>query len=576
MPFIKKAELKTSLLTTPLGFWTVVIAALAIKSVLLLFLALGPNPMHLLALVMSLPVLAMVSSFGFLLQGKGSAFYWLIMDLVLSALFFVDLLYTRGFGHLPSAYVLFAQNTINDLHLGISSLIRWWDWVFFLDLPFLALFIGIPGTYRHPHKSVRGFLIVLLSGFLALGIQSFILWQGKFLGDVASQPAFLSPAEYHAYDILQYFFDRQEELSPDQKAQVDAWLEANKKYLDGDARYKDLAGALKGRNLIVIQVESLENVLIGLKVDGVEITPNLNRLASEGLYFSGVHEQVRDGNSSDAELLFNASVYPLQRGSAFMTQPGTSYDALPGLLGKLGYDTVALHGDNSEFWNRHKVYPVLGFGDYVAEDEFADQEILGMGLSDASLFKQAMLELDSADKPCYLYSITLTSHMPFLLPEEALLPGLSGHGATNNYLESMRYTDACIGKFISGLEAGGYLENSVLVVYGDHEGVHKYYHTDLPDNSQEVPFIISAKGLPALTIHKDGGQVDMLPTLAWLMGLDPADYYGKVMGRNLLGPHGGSAILSDGTLVEGAEDPEHLSEAGDIADLIIRGNYFGK
>jgi phosphoglycerol transferase MdoB-like AlkP superfamily enzyme len=576
MTVIKKAEIKNTLRTTPMGFWSVVVAALAVKSVLLLFLALEPKPINLLALVMSLPVLALLSSFGFLLRGKGSAFYWLVLDLVLSALFFVDLLYTRGFGHLPSAYVLFAQNTINDLHLGISSLIRWWDWVLFLDLPFLALFMGIPGTYGHAHKSVRAFLAVFLAGVLTLGIQSFILWQGRLLGDVASQPAFLSPVEYHAYDMLQYFFDGQEDLSAEESARVSAWLEANKKYLDGDPRYQALAGSLKGKNLIVIQVESLENILIGLKVDGVEITPNLNRLAGNGLYFSGVHEQVRDGNSSDAELLFNTSVYPLQRGSAFMTRPGTSYDALPGLLGGLGYDAVALHGDNAEFWNRHKVYPVLGFGDYVSEDKFVNQEILGMGLSDASLFDQALIELEKADKPCYLYSITLTSHMPFYLPEEAMLPGFSGRGATNNYLESMRYTDACIGDFVKALEDGGYMENSVLVVYGDHEGVHKYYRTDLPDNSQEIPFIVVAEGLPHLLIHKDGGQVDMLPTLAWLMGLDPDTYYGKVMGRNLLGPHGGSAMLSDGTLVPGAEDPEHLTQSGEIADLIIRGNYFGK
>ncbi len=74
-------------------------------------------------------------------------------------------------------------------------------------------------------------------------------------------------------------------------------------------------------------------------------------------------------------------------------------------------------------------------------------------------------------------------------------------------------------------------------------------------------------------MENDGGQIDMLPTLLYLLGTDQTLYQDTVMGRNLLGPHSGSPITAEGELVASADDEEILEEAQAIANYAIMGNY---
>jgi phosphoglycerol transferase MdoB-like AlkP superfamily enzyme len=131
------------------------------------------------------------------------------------------------------------------------------------------------------------------------------------------------------------------------------------------------------------------------------------------------------------------------------------------------------------------------------------------------------------------------------------------------------------GEFYDKLETEGYLDNSVLIIYGDHEGIHKYYGADaeLPKNDSKIPLIINIPGMKGFVSDKAGGQVDMMPTLAYLLGIDREKYAPFVMGRNLFGKYSGSALLPDGFILEGADGKEQLFEAQRIADMSIRGNY---
>ncbi len=105
----------------------------------------------------------------------------------------------------------------------------------------------------------------------------------------------------------------------------------------------------KGKNLIYIQVESLENFVIGKTVNGKEITPNLNKLVQKSLYFPNTFEQVNEGTSSDADLMVNTSMLPLRQGSTFFRYPNTNYNSLPNLLEGEGYATSAIHPDKGSF-----------------------------------------------------------------------------------------------------------------------------------------------------------------------------------------------------------------------------------
>lgn len=164
--------------------------------------------------------------------------------------------------------------------------------------------------------------------------------------------------------------------------------------------------------------------------------------------------------------------------------------------------------------------------------------------------------------------------MPFDSSKEIGTLNLPNDDDTSRYLQTINYTDKCFGEFYDKLDKNGLLKDTVIVIYGDHEGIHKYFPTSLPENNKLIPFIIHIQGMNGLVIDKIGGQIDMMPTIEYLLGLDQEKYYSGLMGRNLLGSSSSGVILSDGSILGQTEDEDHLKEAQDIADIIIKGNYF--
>ncbi len=287
-----------------------------------------------------------------------------------------------------------------------------------------------------------------------------------------------------------------------------------------------------------------------------------------------MYEQVQEGVSSDSELMFNTGLYPAQKGSAFMSYGENTYFALPRLLQGSGYHTMALHGDMAKFWNRDVVYPNLGIEDYIHEDLFEDKRYSGLGILDESLFKQSVKEIERSPKPYYSYVMTVTSHTPFTIEEEHRYLGVPGDDNDAGYLESVHYTDYHLGKFYEELEEKGELENTAIILFGDHEGISKYHETNLPKNNKKVPFFIHIPGMEGIEIDTIGGQIDMLPTLLYLLGTEEEVYADKVMGSNLLREGVGSVILDTGEIIGVPHDMEHLQSAPYISNLILTGDYF--
>ena len=174
----------------------------------------------------------------------------------------------------------------------------------------------------------------------------------------------------------------------------------------------------KDKNLIVIQVESLESFIIGKEVNNQKLTPVMDNLINTGLYFPNIYEQVNEGTSSDSDLMVNTSMLPLRRGSTFFRYPNTTYNSLPLLLKDTGYETAAIHSDKGSFWNYVGGLTGIGFENFLDYFSFNMDEEIGMGLSDESYFKQLIPKLKDMKDPFYSFTVTLTSHGPFDLPDE--------------------------------------------------------------------------------------------------------------------------------------------------------------
>ncbi|WP_243450410.1 LTA synthase family protein [Desulfosporosinus sp. Sb-LF] len=485
---------------------------------------------------------------------------------------------------------------LDNLSSSIMSMLRPIDFLFFIDL---VILVGIGLKFKKFHGSAKRNVFALLV-LLALSI-SYIYIQhveldlkGKgqdMLFRVAWSPnqtmSNLSPLGYHSYDLYNYYEDSKiKKLTPAENQEIKSWFAQKQENLPPN----QFSGLFKGQNLIMIQVESLENFVLNQKVNGQEVTPNLNKLLPNSLYFSNFYEQVNNGTSADADLMTNTSVYPIRTGATFFRFPYNIYNSLPKLLKEKGYGTLAIHPDKGSYWNWMPALTSIGFEKTMDVTHFKTDEQIGLGISDGSYFKQIAPIIASEKQPFYNFMVTLTSHNPFDLPDQYRKLALSeelNKTKLGGYFQSVNYTDEQIGNFLGTLDKSGVLDNSVVVIYGDHTGVHKYYNDEVKqvqphenwwlDDTKRIPLIIYHKGMNGREIGITGGQVDTMPTVAYLMGVSEDKYKKTVLGRNLLNTNKDFAVLANKQYVGEAASNEKLQSnvlGIDIADLIIRKNYF--
>lgn len=255
----------------------------------------------------------------------------------------------------------------------------------------------------------------------------------------------------------------------------------------------EYTGIFEGKNILVIHYESMQNLNIGLEFNGEEVTPTLNKLAKESIYFSNYYSQVSSGTSSDTEFTFNTSLMPTNNGTAFVSYFNREYVTIPLLLKEKGYYTFSMHGNNGSFWNRNTMHETLGYERFYSKKDYEIDEVIGLGLSDKSFYKQSIekiKEINAQGKPYYGTIITLTNHTPFddldkygefdvdlkttkineetNEVEEVIYPYMEGT-KLGNYFKSVHYADSALGEFITALEEEGILDNTVLIIYGDHD-----------------------------------------------------------------------------------------------------------
>ena len=329
----------------------------------------------------------------------------------------------------------------------------------------------------------------------------------------------------------------------------------------------------EGKNVLVIHTESVQTNTMNLSFNGSEVTPNLNKIAKEGMFFSNYYSQVSVGTSSDAELTFNTSLMPTKSGTAFVSYPDRTYISTPLLLQEKGYYTFSMHANNADFWNRRVMHANLGYKRFYSKADYniSDDNIIGLGLSDEEFFKQSVKKLkkiDSKHENWYGLMIMLSNHTPFSdtdkygefpvdiketitnehgQKEEVSYPYMEGT-KLGNYYKSVHYADKSIGILMEQLEEEGLLEDTVVVFYGDHDAriSRKEYNFQNNYNKEEdeildkddenyveydsyqyelgrkVPFIIWTKDMKGTKLNKEitnvMGMYDAMPTLGNMLG----------------------------------------------------------
>lgn len=518
---------------------------------------------------LGLPVPAALASWGTLLilsaggvwfSRKGERRYRLALDVVISFLVWIDVMYWRYFGDVPSVATLAYANQTGAIFKMALGLIKPVDALLFLDLGVLGLARLVRHEARQEVAVVRSHLVRAAGRLLAGGVLVGLALVQLFytLGGTGFQELLIYKRttvvyrigllDYHILDIARQVSrvgGWQPALTPEDRRLVEEWYQEKQTAEPGQ-----YFGIARGMNLIIVQVESLQNFPIGQKYRGQEITPNLNRLVGESLYFTDAHHQTADGSTSDAEFLLDTSLYPMAKGSVFFLKAGSQFRSLPSRLRQNGYYPVAFHAYIPTFWNRQEMYRSLGFERFVSHNDFKPGEKIGWGLGDKDFFVQVADILKTVPQPVYAQLVTLSSHGPF-----DGLKGMRNDFTVNrnevqenlaDYLEIMHYVDYALGCFVDQLKQKGLWENTVLVVYGDHraiggETVLNFTQAKESDEyhkwmAERIPLIIHVPSIKTgQVIDSPIGQVDLYPTILSLLGLEPTGAY---MGEDVLGKDG--------------------------------------
>ena len=259
---------------------------------------------------------------------------------------------------------------------------------------------------------------------------------------------------------------------------------------DRSREVNDYTGIFEGKNVLFIHGESVQNFLVDLEINGVEITPNLNKMVKEGLYFSKFYPQISIGTSSDSEFTLSTGFLPSNNGTVFVNYVNRKYETIQNAFRKRGYYTFSAHANEGSYWNRDEMYKTLGY-DMFYDNEYyeipldrSSEDIVGLGLSDKSFYKQFVPILKSIRENNNKYMgtvISLSNHSPFndiekygeldltiKLKDGTTMPYLEGSDM-GNYLKSAHYADEALGELMQMLKDEGIMKDTVVIFYGDHE-----------------------------------------------------------------------------------------------------------
>ncbi|WP_215492135.1 sulfatase-like hydrolase/transferase [Fenollaria sporofastidiosus] len=316
----------------------------------------------------------------------------------------------------------------------------------------------------------------------------------------------------------------------------------------------EFTGIAKDKNIIIIQCESLQNTFVGREYNGQEITPFMNKLIKEkgSIYFDNYFELLGMGNTSDAEFVSTNGIFPSLNGQSYKLFEDNEHYGLLKSSKDYGYTSMAFHGNVGKFYDREHFYKKMGIEKIYLGEDFKQDEIINMGLSDKSFFKQSIekyKELAPKNEKFFSLMVTLTTHTPFILPDELshIKPKAGDEDDfVYKYAKCARYTDEAIEDFFKDLDEIGLLKDCVIAIYGDHHAmsvknpdqlnsITKWLGREIDyDEMMNIPLLIRVPGLDKnVQRHNIGSQLDLYATLLNLLGWDRTKY--PNMGIDLLG-----------------------------------------
>lgn len=325
-------------------------------------------------------------------------------------------------------------------------------------------------------------------------------------------------------------------LSPEKVAgQIRAELsEPNARFIGQDPqdirRLIDNPGTVRKPNIVLVTIESLSAKYLGSNGDERNLTPNLDALRKQSLYFNNFYAT---GTRTDRGLEAITLAIPPTPGRSIVKRIGreSGFASLGQQLSAVGYDSVFVYGGRGYFDNMNAFFS--GNGYRVVDQSSVDESEIhfknAWGMADEDLYKQT-LKLADADharqQPFLLQLMTTSNHRPYTYPDNRI-DIKSGNGRDG----AVKYTDYAIGQFLEQARQKPWFDNTIFIFVADHTA-GSAGKEDLPISNYQIPlFIYAPKLIEPRENAQLASQIDLAPTL---LGLLNPDYQSTFFGRNLL------------------------------------------
>ena len=497
----------------------------------------------------------------YLIPRKGRNIIGIVINVIFSILLFADNLYYNYSNNVLSIMQITNIQYGEEIMSTLPMLIKPNQILYIIDLillliGFISRFIKIKKTEKV--KKINNIPVKILAGILCFSLlfMNCVYSNGMVVEAPYNRDTQIKEATifgFHVSDIANSFntkkqakYKNKDEMLADYNLLKE---EYNNEYENFESIYE---GSMKGKNVIILQLESLQEFVVNKKINGKEITPNLNKFINENIELSNMYMQSYS-TTADSEFSTVTSLYPMENGMAYSKYYKNTYDNIFKMFHNAGYTTSYMHGNEGYFWNRSNVYKNMQVDNIELKDQFEDtsEEVMEY-LSDELLYKQAVEKMKNYQAPFVSFVVSASSHTGFTLD------GLQDMSKVNidvgkykntffgNYLESANYADYAFGVFVQELKNAGLYDDSVIILYGDHNGLDMYnaemldFLKKLDSNVTDVDIqlnyirVLAGMKIPGITemkIEKPVAKLDIKPTLAYLCGLDE----GFSLGTNMLG-----------------------------------------
>ena len=525
-----------------------------------------------------LAIVLILGSFVYLFKAKKQFTYLMVLSIIFNIICIVNSLYYTYYMSFASVSLIAVSLTVVDVgDAVIQNVLQIKDFLFLWQIVFMIAYhihlkkkkyIEYAGSLENRKKRFTGTIIcgVIVYALFFMTVTSVEFsrlskqWNREFL--VTKFGVYT----YQLNDLFKSLDAKFNTLFGYDTAAKDFRDYYNENTIE--LKNNEYSNIFEGRNLIVIHAESIQNSAINQEFNGEKVAPFLNKIKDEGIYFSNFYSQASSGTSSDSEFTFATSLLPVTNGSVAVSYWNREYESLQHLLKDKGYNTLSFHANNGDFWNRNNLHKSLGYNTFYSKSSYSidEENIIGLGLSDKEFFKQTVpiLKKEYDENGKFMATlIMLSNHTPFDELEkygefdtdikeekdgETISYPYMEETKLGNYFKSVHYADSALEELFDELDEAGLLDNSVVVIYGDHDaklpksdyvrlynydketnGVidkedENYYPVDYYqyELNRSVPFIIWTKDKQYnKTVNTAMGMVDIMPTLSNMFGLNP-------------------------------------------------------